>query len=253
MRPARRCRPRASAATAASTRAFSLTTCRNRRSSGVGEAVGVVERGVAQRREAEQLRGARALLAALVVARDGVGVPACRSPATASVQPPRSSGTGRDARARRSRSAARGPRGRGARRAGRAARCARPPTRSPRASRAAPARGGRPARPRPSAPAARGRGRSPARPTRTARRRAAGRRLDLEPRRRHGVARRPQLGHDPAREGAPAARGLRAASSKRVLFAEVAARRPRLARRRARSALTVTPRAIANGRQRPSL
>ena len=129
--------PAASAATAASTRSFSLTTWRTRRSSGVGEARAVAR--VPQRLDAEQLRRAPALLAALVVARLGEAAGRARVE-----RRPARARRARAARARpracACRAAGRGPPRRAARRAGRAGRCRRRSSRARSASTGARAR-----------------------------------------------------------------------------------------------------------------
>ena len=258
-RAARRARPgrrRAARATAASTRAFSLSTWRTRRSSGAGQPLGRVGRRVAQRADARAPRtprgtpraarcspSPRATCSCAGVERDQRASSRRRSSGTARVDEVAAVEAQRVALA-----------GRTARRAGRAGRSAAPTQsfstrehsrassrRSPSASPASASSASASAvdsaaeedRPLP-------RGRSPAIVRRRAAERVAGRAQLARPSR--------------ARRRASPRRSRRgAASVEAVVLAEVGGVRLDRARRRAARRVTVTPRAIAKGRQRPSL
>ena len=100
-------RPR-SAATAASTRSFSLITWRTRRSSGSGQAGGVA--GVAQRVDAEQLGGRGGTRRGARCSRSAARLRGAPESSMASTWPPSSSWTALSLERRACRAAARGPR-----------------------------------------------------------------------------------------------------------------------------------------------
>ena len=233
-------------------RSRSSTWRARRSSSGPASAAEVVRRRVAQAVDAERSAGGAALRAALVVARGGVrvggaGVERDELPAAelerhrlelerGEVDPQRV------ARPRRT-----------ATRAGRAGRSRRRPSRSRRASTASPARAGRAGSARRRRRAARGTARPPARPRSDRPEPCGDVALDRQPRTgaaraRRRAARRPCRGRTRASPPPAAGRRARTRRSRRGRR-----RAPRRGRRRSGSAVTVTPRSIANGSASPPL